>query len=168
MLCPNNVRSYIDIYNCNDLTFQGITWIGCGEYSLATNKAHGVMTARSSSIFTQKNTFKYSLGPALDLTDTSFTINNCDFMNSNYRGHGAAININDLPSDYVGTIIHFDELTGIINNCDFNNNKGVESLVYLRYTVNMSMCFNNTTFYNNQGVSIYLSSHHHMQKFPDT
>ena len=71
-------------------------------------------------------------------------------MNSNYRGHGAAI-----------TIISRQSVTAIINNCDFSCNEGVKSVVYLRNSdglYNASVYVNNTTFYNNQGVSIYLSS----------
>ena len=146
-------RSYIQIEDCNNLTFQGITWIGCGAHNLISDDAHAVMTVFDSSVFIQKNTFQYSFGAALHFLRVSsdYTITNCSFMNSNYRGHGAAIYIDHYPS-YSNA--------SIINNCDFSHNEGVKSIVYLGSSYapyNGSMYFNNTSFYNNQGVSIYLS-----------
>ena len=152
VLCAINGRSSMFMSSSNDVTFQGITWIGCGAHNLISNNAHACIYAHSSSVFIQKNTFQYSFGPALIFIRSHFTINHCNFMNSNYRGHGAAIHINALyfhSSNYGRQII---------NNCDFSYNGGVKSVVYLRYTNNMVMHFNNTTFYNNQGISIYLSS----------
>ena len=149
-------RSYIEIDHCNDLTFQGITWIGCGAHNLISNHANAVMTVAGSSLFIQKNTFQYSFGPALHFRNgySDYTITHCSFMNSNYRDHGAAIYIDHYPS-------YSD--ASIINNCDFSHNEGVKSIIYLPmgdsyYLYNGSMYFNNTKFYNNQGVSIYLSS----------
>ena len=149
-------RSYIQIHHCNDLTFQGITWIGCGAHNLISNSAYALMIVAGSSLFIQKNTFQYSFGPALHFQKgySDYTITNCSFMNSNYRGHGAAIYIDHYPS-------YSD--ASVINNCDFSYNEGVKSIIYLPmddsyYSYNGSMYFNNTTFYNNQGVSIYLSS----------
>ena len=147
-------RSYIGISRCNDLTFQGITWIGCGSRNLISNNADAVMNVINSSVFIQKNTFQYSFGPVMHFKwlSSNFTINHCSFINNIYRGHGAAI--------YIDYYLSYSDVS-IINNCDFNYNEGVKSIVYLEdsYDSNgVSMYFNNTTFYNNQGVSIYLSS----------
>ena len=145
-------RSYIEIHHCDDLTFQGITWIGCGTPNLLYNYVYPVMNVIDSSVFIQKNTFQYSFGPALHFlfVSSDFTMANCSFMNSNYRGHGAAIKfyINYYPS--------YKDVS-IINNCDFSYNEGVKSIVYFGSSdssYNRSVYFNNTTFYNNQGVSI--------------
>ena len=62
MLCD---RSHIRIDRCNDLTFQGITWIGCGVPKLRSNYVYPVMSVTDSSVFIQKNTFKHSFGRAL-------------------------------------------------------------------------------------------------------
>ena len=147
-------KSYAEINACKDLTFQGITWIGCGAQNLISNYDNAVMTVTDSSVFIQKNTFQYSSGPALHFfyLHSDFTITHCSFMNSNYRGHGAAIYINFYYPSYSDA--------SIINNCDFSYNEGVKSIVYLgnsHDSYNGSMYFSNTTFYNNQGVSIYLS-----------
>ena len=147
-------KSKIEIYDCNDLKFQGITWIGCGAPDLIYNNADAVMRVSNSSVFIQKNTFQYSFGPVLYISYgvSYFTVTYCSIMNSNYRGHGAAIYLNYYPS-YPGALI--------INNSDFSYNEGVKSIVYLEDlfgSCNRSVYFNNTKFYNNQGVSIYLSS----------
>ena len=153
VLCANDGRSSIVVYisNCNDITFQGITWIGCGEHQYISVYPHAVIyVSLSSSVLIQKNTFQHSFGPALRFTHSHITVNYCNFMNSIYRGHGAAITIH---SSY----------TAIINNCDFSYNEGVKSTVYLEDADDVymySLYFNNTTFYNNQGVSIYLSHNH--------
>ena len=149
-------RSCIQIHYCNDLTFQGITWIGCGAPNLIFINADAVMSVIDSSVFIQQNTFQYSFKPALRFFfyHSEFTINYCSFMNSNYRGHGAAINIGYYDPPYNNA--------SIINNCDFSYNEDVKSVVYLgglRSSNDWSVYFNNTTFYNNQGVSIYLSSY---------
>ena len=144
-------RSSIQIRHCNDLTFQGITWIGCGTHSVLSYNEYAAMYVYRSSVFIQKNTFQNSFGRSLQFNvNQYFTVINCSFMNSNYRGHGAAIYINYLSHSGASII-----------NCDFSYNEGVESIVYLGDSYDSSdrfMYFNNTTFYNNQGVSIYLSS----------
>ena len=148
-------KSYIRIFDCNDLTFQGITWIGCGAHDLKNSNyfEYPVMIVTHSSIFIQKNTFQYLFGLALHFAvfPSHFTITHCSFMNTNYRGHGAAIYVDHfiLRYPYSGA--------SIINNCDFSYNEGVKSIVYIGCTYGMSVYFNITTFYNNQGVSIYLS-----------
>ena len=156
VLCANNNESYIVIYRCNDLTFKGITWIGGGTPNLISNNAHAVMNVEHSSVFIEKNTFQYSFGQALHFlyASSNFVITNCSFMNSNYRGHGAAIYIDDSPW-------YYDLNASIINNCDFSYSEDAKSVVYLGDLYGFfdgSMYFNNTTFYNNQGVSIYLRS----------
>ena len=153
-------RSYIIIDDCNDLTFQGITWIGCGAPNLIYNDADAVMSVIDSSVFIQQNTFQYSFKPALSFFffQSNFTITNCSFMNSNYRGHGAAIYL-----DYYGEPIYYPSYSNAsIINCDFSYNEDVKSIVYLRSpddSYSRSVYLNNIKFYNNQGVSIYLTSY---------
>ena len=163
VLCVNDggYTPSIYIHYCNNLTFQGITWIGCGGYGPMSNDGHAVIIIDTSSIFIQKNTFQHSYGPALHFKHTAsilylkrstwrssnFQIDHCNFLNSNYyKGHGTAITISSSMHG-----------TQVISNCDFSYNEGVNSIVYLEYTYDVYMYFNNTIFHNNQGASIYLS-----------
>ena len=140
----------IDIRNCNNLTIQGITWIGCGfyPYEYATRESRTAIDISYSSVIIQKSAFQYSNGPAikLKLFEENFVmIDQFNFMNNNYyRGHGAAITVSSGP----GTLM--------INNCNFSYNEDAKSIIYLE-TSHVAMYYNNTTFYSNQGVSIYLS-----------
>ena len=87
------------------------------------------------------------------------TITHCNFMNNNdYRGHGAAIYMDQFHHRYSLNNIRLQ----IINNSDFSYNEGVQCIIYFTNTYthayeSMYMYYNNTTFYNNQSVSIYVS-----------
>ena len=137
-------------YNFNNLTIQGITWIGSGGYNLERYiYANPAMVARASTILIQKCTFQNLQGEAIEITDSDSVINQCSFINNNYyTGHGSAL----TTTSY----LHINSNgTQIINNCDFSYNRGVISTVFLEVTNHVSM--SNITFYNNQGRSIYLS-----------
>ena len=135
----------IEILDCNNLTIQGITWIGCGvvnnfnSFNIYTRAAIAI---HYSSVIIQKTSFQYSIGPAIEVSFTSnLIIDQCNFMNNNnYRGHGAAITVSYLFGTFK------------ISNCNFSYNEGAKSIVYLESS-HGAMYYNNT-FYNNQGVSI--------------
>ena len=152
----------MDIYFCNNLTIQGITWIGCGFNNFSNKYTRDYAAIRifyHSSVIIQNNAFQYSIGPAVLLSfykESLVIINQCNFMSNNYyNGHGAAIVISVRSR---AARAHSNILT--INNCNFNYNKGARSIIYLEDTGHSSVHYNinNISFYNNQGaVSIYLS-----------
>ena len=149
----------IEIVSCNNLTIKDITWIGCG----VNNDEIGAIVIFRSSVIIQKSDFQYSVGPAIQLIPFFFhnesfvMIDQCNYMNNNYyRGHGAAIALSfDLPGIGKFRINNTTVGTLKINNCNFCYNEGAKSIVYLENT-HVAMYYNNT-FYNNQGVPIYMS-----------
>ena len=153
VFCMNTHAIVIEY--CNNITIQGITWIGCGVVNNSFNSyTRAAITISSyyyydqSSVIIQITSFPYSIGPAIEVGFTSnlnLIIDQCNFMNNNYyRGHGAAITVYYLSGTFK------------ISNCNFSYNEGAKSIVYLESS-HGAMYYNNTTFYNNQGVSIYLS-----------
>ena len=142
----------IEINYCYNLTIQGITLIGCGinSFSYIYTRA-AIAIYYSSVVIIQKSSFQYSIGPAIEVNsmyrDIIMMIDQCNFMNNNYyRGHGAAIAVYHLFGTFK------------ISNCNFSYNEGAKSIVHLEDS-HGAMYYNNTTFYNNQGVSIYMSSY---------
>ena len=159
VFCMNTHAIVID--SCNNLTIQGITWIGCGVYSLSNTRAAITISSYYyvSSVIIQKTSFQYSIGPAIEVRVMDYPIpiklnliiDQCNFMNNNnYRGHGAAITYN-IP--FFLRVFGTNNIK--ISNCNFSYNEGAKSIVYLENS-HGAMYYNNT-FYNNQGVSIYLS-----------
>ena len=88
--------------------------------------------------------------------DSYVIINNCNFMNNNHwRSHGAAIFFNTLYRNVN------------ISNCMFHYNGEAESIIYFGEIVvpdqysfqllHLNLYLNTSSFYSNQGVSVYLS-----------
>ena len=133
---------------CNNLTIQDITWIGC-KTALKIYNSKDVIIKRCS--------FLYSKRQAIEISDQSGNVNvdYCKFMHNNhYRGHGSAIHYSsNNPST--------GELTININNCDFSYNIGSKSIIYIKQPLEhiLNHSINNSTFQNNQAISIYLSGH---------
>ena len=159
VFCMNTHAIVID--SCNNLTIQGITWIRCGVYSLSNTRAAITISSYyyDISVIIQKTSFQYSIGPAIEVRVMDYLIpmklnliiDQCNFMNNNnYRGHGAAITYN-IP--FFLRVFVTNNIK--ISNCNFSYNEGAKSIVYLESS-DGAMYYNNT-FYNNQGVSIYLS-----------
>ena len=137
--CVNGGRLYIEY--CNNLTIEGVSWIGCGVLTIN----------HSRDITIQKCSFQHSLGQAVKLSGVlgDVNINHCKFMNNNhYRGHGTALYYSSNNPSNVFTI----------TNCDFSFNRYSKSVVYIKQSLR-HMHVNNSVFYSNQGVSIYLSSY---------
>ena len=166
VICVNSSGLILD--SCSDLTIAGITWIGCGGYdNIIYLPVLRLQHIFFSNIIIQKCTFQYSLGIAISLYDIyskSVTINHCNFMNSNqYKDHGAAIYYSN-KIDYIFNPIFnpiFDPTFIIIINCTFSYNGIAKSIIYFDDTKypghDLNIYFNTSNFYNNQGISVYLS-----------
>ena len=133
---------------CNNLTIEGITWIGC-KTALKIYNSKDVTIRRCS--------FLYSKWQAIKISEPSGNVNidYCKFMHNNhYRGHGSAIS-------YLSNNSSTDELTINISNCDFSFNIGSKSIIYIKQSLEhiLNHYINNSTFQNNQAISIHFSGH---------
>ena len=138
VFCVDGGRLHIE--SCNNLTIEGISWIGCGE--LTINDSKGVIIKKCS--------FQHSVGQAMRLSGVlgDVNISHCKFVNNNhYSDHGTALFYSSNNPSNVLTI----------NNCDFSFNTRSKSIIYIRQSLK-HIYFNNCVFYSNQGASIYLSS----------
>ena len=163
----NYAYDYNQIYY--NLTIKGITWIGCGEVTdiLAAEGSFvddigGVLEIFGfSKVTIQKCSFQYSVGQVISLIDVDdVDINECNFVrNTNdYQGYSAVI--------YYSRILYYSIIPVSFRHCYFSSNVGTKSVIYFDkysypeyndYTYDMQIYLINSTFHNNQGVSIYLS-----------
>ena len=135
---------------CHNCIIKGIIWDGCG-----TKAEPGLKLSYSSNITIQNCSFQHSIGPAVVLSEvTDVNINHCQFVyNSHYRGHGAAVHYSSSNATN-----HLQPLL-TIKNCNFTNNKGAKSLVYIENRIsehadNVMLYY--SKFCHNQGTSIYV------------
>ena len=141
----------IHFTSCHNCIIQGITWDGCGT----DNDEPGLQLTNPSDITIQNCSFQHSRGQAVALSEISgyLNINNCKFANnSQYKGHGAIINI--LFSTVKNSLQAFK-----IHACDFSDNKGARSLIYVNNKIfehNINITISSSVFYHNQGVSVYI------------
>ena len=142
----------IHFTSCRNCIIQGITWDGCGT----DNDEPGLKLTNSSDITIQECSFQHSRGQAVALSEISgyLNINNCKFANnSQYKGHGAIINI--LFSTVRNSLQSFK-----IHACDFRYNKGAgTSLIYINNKIfehSINITISSSVFYHNQGVSVYI------------
>ena len=138
----------------SNLIIEGITWIGCGYARNA--ESFEVMGAISISgyrnVTIHNCSFQHSIGQVINLQDVQHVnIYNCEFVNSSpYTGHGAAIFSSLQNKFYLFTI----------QNCYFSSNKNAKSIIYFECSNDKhDIYLINSSFHNNQGVSIYLSSY---------
>ena len=142
----------IHLVSCHNCTIDGINWDGCG------NKSHSSPTLKiekCSSIEIKNCTFKHSMGQAIVFSEMSgdANIHHCKFMNnSNHIGYGAAICYSSYYLD--------SQLALTISNCNFTNNVDAVSIIYIElaspaYGISI---INNSYFYDNQGISVFLSN----------
>ena len=138
---------------CHNCIIKGIIWNGCG-----TTAEPGLKLSYSSNIIIQNCSFQYSIGQAVSLSEVTgdVNINHCQFVyNSHYRGHGAAIHYSSSNvTNHLQPLLTF-------NNCNFTNNGGAKSLVYIESRI--SEHADNVTLYHckfchNQGTSIYVTN----------
>ena len=133
---------------CHDCTIQGITWDGCGS------SVEPVLEfSYSSNVSIQNCTFQHLLGQAVVLLGLLGDVNICDCKftnNSNYMGHGVAIQFssNDTRNSFQYVLT--------ISRCNFSYNT-MNSLIYFeKARLNfVKAILNNSTFYRNQGISLY-------------
>ena len=172
--CVNGGGLKLELVYASNVLIEGITWIGCGNYN-NTNDVPVIHLINCyfnlyTTVRIQKCTFQYSLGKAISHTirvqtiywlhlcydyfeDSYVIINNCNFMNNNHwRSHGAAIFFNSIESNVN------------ISNCIFHYNGEAESIIYFGETkfhnqvlLHLYLYLNTSSFYSNQGVSVYLS-----------
>ena len=134
---------------CHNCIIDGINWNGCGNKS--TNSPV-LKIESSSSIEINKCTFKHSIGQVVIFSEMlgDTKINHCKFVNNINIGHGAAL--------YYSS---YSQLALIINNCNFTNNVGAASIVYIGQLASLNYSIsilNNSHFYDNQGIPVYLSN----------
>ena len=136
---------------CHNCIIKGIIWDGCG-----TKAEPGLMLSNSSNITIQNCSFQHSIGQAVLLSEVTgnIKINHCQFVyNIHYRGHGAAVHYSSSNvTDHLQPLL-------TISNCNFTNNKGAKSLVYIENTISEhadNVILYYSTFCHNQGTSIYV------------
>ena len=140
---------------CNNCVIQDITWDGCGTKSTILLQTPGIKFTYSSNVTIQNCHFKHSVGQAVVLSEVSGEVNitQCEFKNNtHYRGHGAALHYSP------NSVTNSESLLFTITNCSFINGHA-KSLVYLGKTNSKhigNVTLYNSTFYYNQGVSIYV------------
>ena len=141
------------------LIIKGIIWIGCGGYGYTLTPVILIGHASFNIMITIQNcSFQHSIAPALGYFSTielDITINNCNFLNGNsLLDQGVAI--------YITFYTLFDRISTVkINNCNFAYNGVAESIIYISHSAKVYI--NNSNFYNNQGVPVYLSDYSILQ-----
>ena len=156
VICVNH--GGLKFYDCSNLTIEGITFIGCGAadsiYDFMNIHIPVLEFSGCNNVRIQKCSFRYSMGRVVWLENVSgyVNFNNCKFVGHiHYRGQGAAIL-------YESSDNAFDEV--IISNCNFSSYKA-EAVIYFTDRLHgYNTYLYNSSFQNNEGVSIYLTNHH--------
>ena len=138
---------------CHNCIIKDIIWDGCG-----TKAEPGLKLSYSSNIIIQNCYFQHSIGQAVVLSEVTgdVNVNHCQFVyNSHYRGHGAAVHYSS------SNVTHHLQPLLTISNCNFTNNKGAKSLVYIENRIsehadNVMLYY--SKFCHNQGTSIYVTN----------
>ena len=148
--CVNNYNAGLQVKHCSNITIEGLNWVGCGADTTPV-----IHISNSSNVTLQNCLFQQSKGQAVVIFESlgHMNFNHCKFINNTeYSGHGAAIH-------YSSNDVINSQLTLLISNCNFSYNEGATSLLYINgqtEDTNISLC--NSSFHNNHGISIYLSS----------
>ena len=136
----------VKFVSCNNVTIEGVTLNRCSP-----SKNPGIELYNTSDIAIQSCSFNRSRGKALVLSKVSGNvfINNCQFSyNKYFKGHGAAIYYTS-----------YDEQDAqlVIQNSIFICNGPTKSAVHVDNKGNGNAAIlKNSTFIQNQGVSIYI------------
>ena len=152
--CVNGGR--LELHNHYYLIIEGVIWIGCGGYSdiLTPVILIGFHTSNQNdyTITIQNCSFQHSIAPAVayfqNKENMNINVNHCNFINNNVshnRGQGVAIYFTSL----------YGKVT--INNCNFSYNGLAKSIIYIKSFAKVYI--NNSIFYSNQGVPVYLSNY---------
>ena len=158
--CENDCG--LQFINCSNITITNITWS-----TFITNRGNTydsitpqIEFYNSSNITIDHCTFQQSVGQAVVLSEVSGDVNikHCKFLNSihSHREHGTAIH-------YSSNCTEFTKERLTISDCDFTDNIGIASLIYLERHINNSkwcesITLQNSKFDNNRGVCVYLSN----------
>ena len=162
VICDNH--GGLMLYDSSNITIEGITFIGCGAVDGVYDMMHIHISVLEFSgcnnVRIQKCSFQYSMGQVVHMANVSryVNFNNCKFVGQiPYRGRGAAIH-------YESDDDAFDEI--IISNCNFSSYK-VKSIIFFTGRLHgySNIYLINSSFHNNEGVSIYLVSHHILQVY---
>ena len=161
----------------HSLTIKGITWIGCGDngdlYFNATDASNFTVDDISSAleifefskVTIQKCSFQYSLGQVISLINVDdVEINECNFVSNtnNHRDYSSVIFYSRVYVEYLVSVS--------FKHCYFSSNDGIKSVIYFDKSPNLqSSAYTsvitsviNSSFHNNQGVSIYLFKQQHL------
>ena len=127
---------------CHNIIIKGITWEGYGSKNLA-NPGPVIKLENSSAIAIKSCSFQHLVGQAVMLTEISgdVSIDYCMFINT--RGYQDSVMFYSLASSTVKLSI---------TNSNFKNNKGYESIVYLKSSQDNTGCYyllENSTFIDN-------------------
>ena len=160
VICVEYGRLILQTNNNNsNLIIKGITWIGCGVGSytaryIGTEVFVGIevfLISGYRNVTIQNCSFQHSMGQIMYLRDVQYVnIDDCKFVDSRSQEETIFSSSQDAQ---------FNVFT--INNCIFNSNTNAKNLIYFEYSHNKHniIYLSNSSFYNNQGVSIYLSSY---------
>ena len=131
---------------CHNCTIDGINWNGCGNSPV-------LKIENCSNIEIKKCIFKHSIRQVVIFLGMlgDAKINHCKFVNnSNHIDRGAFLYYSSYSQHAL-----------TINNCNFTNNVGAASIVYIEQLDSLNYgisILNNSHFYDNQGISVYLSN----------
>ena len=139
----------------SNLTIKGIIWIGFDTRNIIEYTNPVIELLNSSDTIILNCSFQHSKGRAIQLSGISGNtrISYCNFMNNNqYSGHGIAIH-------YSSNDLRNSQLVFTITKCNFTHTGGATSVVYLgKSTTVQHISLSESIFYNNHGVSIFLSN----------
>ena len=147
---------------CHNCAIEGIHWEECGadnvSYNMKSDAAPVLQLYNSSNITVKNCVFQHSVGQAVVLSGVSgdININYCNFLHNNqYKGHGMAIHYSSIFKLYSSYLLNL-----VISDCNFFSNEGT-SILYLGRSFTKSyehLYLQNSDFYLNKGVPIYLSN----------
>ena len=151
--------------SCSNVSIANISWHKfSNKVSTTNNITPQIKFYNSSNVTIDNCIFQLSVGQAIVLSEVLgiVSIKYSKFVNNMHSHakiqHGNAIHYSSSNE----TESSEDQLTIIISNCNFTDNVGVASLVYLEQHNNSSQCksiiFQDSIFDNNQGTCIYLSN----------
>ena len=173
----------IRFFLCSNCIIQGITWDKCG----ADNYEPVLQLTFVYNVIIQNCSFQHSSGQAIELSKVSgyLNIRYCKFVdNSLYKSEFSAIIsytflsrslLYELTGQYFYIFIrhsrHYQSYSAMmediiakssqlsisIHGCDFSDNRGARSLIYINnllHKQNIDFTISSSEFYHNQGVSI--------------
>ena len=148
IVCINNAG--LQVEKCSNVTIEGINFTECGTYDIPV-----ISVLNSSDVTIQNCHFQQTKGQAIVMSESSdVKITHCNFINNtNYRNHGAVIHCSS------NNVTYPSRLTFKISNCNFSYNEGASLNYITTHAEDASISLSNSMFYNNHGMSFYLSNY---------